>query len=695
MRKLFHYQYNGLRMKIIYWTLYLLLSIFIICNLSFDILYAAYNTDLQIVSNAHQRLKKQQKKLIFKIPAQTKKNIKAPDETTLRFLQNYTVQVVQSSNFNFISLAYKELGKRLTNYQKKYLRIVKIGNTYILKIGKFNSLEFAVLLAKKIHLFFPTASVQKTYIKKEHILKILMGSNESPIKKQSNSEQVIFKASNKNSIHRFKKLSDDPQTFSILQRFEKLPTLNIVNTDKKQIKKTDKKNIVKPFYGGDRQIRLIKARIYSRKGQNDLAIETYKKLRKDYPLDQEIWEDYAEVFFYNFDYEAAYAQTTMLLKINPDNLRGQRIQAAVLSAMGQYKKTYQIYEKLLSRFGEDVGILGDYADTRLNAGDWINALNYYCRVLEVDPENKNALRSVHAIEREHRPQLTTSYNLYKRANNTQTDTIYMHYQQQLFNNTKLELDYFNVDVTRADNQTLGLTQIDETLNDFSLTIYQKLNNDLTAKVGAGIYSGLQNRNSFLLGISQKLFNNANIGISYVDTKPWYDPVEAASLNGFSDQFKIDLSCTIDQTWWLYLAVIRDNYMVGDNIDYGTKQSYTGIITKRLLDDPGLSVSYSMYNSKFTYEDEFFQPVSMLEKEMIHSLSFTFDHRFCKYWYYSLSAGINSDFDRTVSSWFISPRLSIRLGNRMELSFGYNYISEVESTDGGVSETFNISSRVIF
>jgi len=523
------------------------------------------------------------------------------------------------------------------------------------------------------------------------------------IENNNDRQKLVFNIPKLETTNILQKLEEIPydqndqndQSLSILQRLEQLPVLDKIDNKNKTLNNFDNNSATQPFYGGDRQVGLIQARIYNRKGKSNQALKAYKKLRNRYPFDEEIWEDFAEAHFYNADYEAALAETTKLLTVNPNNLRGQRIQAATLSAMKQYTKTFPIYENLLSRFNEDVGILSDYADAKLNAGDWVSALNYYCQVLEIDPDNRNALRIIHAIQRGYRPQLTTSYNSYQQSGDVQTDTVQSHYQQYLSKSTKLDLDYRRVDITRPADIEASITQINKTLNDFSLTVHQQLDNDFTASVGVGIYGGSQTGNSLLLGISKRLFKTANIDVSYSYARPWYDPVEAALLSGSSNQYKVDFSWIMDQTWGLYLGMKREDYMVKNSIDYGTKQTYTGIITKRLFEDPGLSISYSIYKSEFTYADESFQPISMLDDEMIHSVSFTFEHRFCTNWYSSLSGGFSADVERSVNSWFFSPQISIKLGNRMDLSFGYNYVSETESAEGGVSETFNVSSKVIF
>ena len=56
------------------------------------------------------------------------------------------------------------------------------------------------------------------------------------------------------------------------------------------------------------------------------------------------------------------------------------------------------------------------------------------------------------------------------------------------------------------------------------------------------------------------------------------------------------------------------YVVDNDRLYGTKGIYNVILTRKLLDNPELYVSYSYYRSHFKYDDENYTPIALVQNE---------------------------------------------------------------------------------
>ena len=452
------------------------------------------------------------------------------------------------------------------------------------------------------------------------------------------------------------------------------------------------------FRGDDRQRGLIRARILSRRGLFEESLKMYRLLRKSYPADEEIWVDYIETLVNAEKYELALYETKKLYKKNPSNLRAQRIEARIYVENQEPQWTFPIYDALLSHYRNDAGIWSDYAYSRQDAGDWSSALNYFSRVLELDSENENALRNVHAILKEHRPRLETGYRFYLFGDGDASFGTYnLNYNRHVSRDTRLDVTYNRIAIDRT--LSPGVTEVDTTIDDVMATLDSRISDDWQLRLGAGLFSGIGGDASFLVDTDYKLWNNATAHAGFIFRRPWYDPIEAAELEGRYNNAYLSFSWTIQQDWDLYLRTEYWKYLAlregMEDRDYGRKRTYTAILSRRLHTDPDISISYSYYRSRFNYEDNNYTPISMLESEGVHSLSGRFEHWPCTYWAYGLSGGVRRDHIRALSSWYFQPELTLRLGNRIEGRMNYEYSNEEDSVAGGTTHTFNLWLRLIF
>lgn len=452
----------------------------------------------------------------------------------------------------------------------------------------------------------------------------------------------------------------------------------------------------------ERQIDLIRARILSRQGFYEKSLDIYRGLRQRHPDDEEIWEDYVETLVNDSHYDLALYEITKLLQKNPSNLRGQRIQARIYYEAGLYGWTFPIYEEILRLYQKDLGVWSDYAFAQQGSGEWVQALDYFCRILEQDPENRSALRAVHEILRGHRPSLETGYRPYtQEADKSNIDLFYLRYSQHITTKTNIDLSYDRFSAYRPKgpegSQIFG---VDEKGSDLTVRLRHWFGQRWQGRVGGGMYSGLGGGKYFLLGASYSFLGRGILRADYVSRRPWYNPVEAARLDGHFDRASASFDWNFGPLWGLHLGVEQGDYnSIGPDLrsvgKYGRKRSFTGILTRKLWDRPDLYVGYSFYRSKFFYRYKDFRPISMIESEAVHSLFFDFVQWPCTYWGYSLSAGIRRDTARKITSWYAVPGIKVRLGNRIEAGLSYEYSTESETSAlGGKTETIYLGVKVI-
>ena len=455
---------------------------------------------------------------------------------------------------------------------------------------------------------------------------------------------------------------------------------------------------VSPMPPDERQVDLIRARIFSRKGFYEKALHLYRDLRKRYPADEEIWEDYIETLANNGSYDLALAEIDGLLQKNPSNLRGQRIKARIYYEVGLFGWTFPIYENILKSYERDVGIWSDYAFARQGSGQWALGLDYLCRVLELDPDNKDALRTIHEILREHRPRFETGFRPYvQESDDSQIDISFFRYTQHVTRKTNIDLDYSRISAYRPGGP--GLFPVDRHIRDLTLRLRHRFDQRWDARVGGGFYSGVGGGGAFFLGLGYSFPERGTIRASYLSRRPWYDPIEAAGLDGYYDRGSLSFNWDFGPAWGLYLGAYEGKYYAkgpdnGAVTRFGRRRSLTGILTRRLSDNPDLSVSYSYYRSKFDFRYDDYRPIPMMESEKIHSLSFDYQHWPCTYWGFSLSGGFRRHMVKENNSWYALPGIRVRLGNRIESGLSYEYSTESETERGGKTETLYFDIKVI-
>jgi len=480
--------------------------------------------------------------------------------------------------------------------------------------------------------------------------------------------------------------------FDVKAQEDQIFTVESPALDKAEDEGLDKKNAY--FDGGELQMDLIRAKIYSRKGMHKKSLDLYQKLREVYPQHEDVWADYIETLISFSLYEQAQTELQRLIQTYPSNIRAQWLMACIFYRLRQYRLTYDIFETILRQNRQNLGTLSDYAFAKSAVGDWAGALNFWEEILEKDPENILALRQIHEILKEHCPRLETYYRIYSLGDASSIRTSSLVYTRHLTQRTNLDLSFDRIRVERDSDSALGIASLSKTIEIPEMRVRHIFFEKWQAEAGIAPYSGLGGGTSVFLSLNNPMGRRGRIGLAYDRHRPWYDPVEAVMYDSYFHRIAFSFNWYFDDAWTWHNILEQFNYYADNSDKYGKERSFTTILTKHLLIDPNLYLSYSFHRSIFDYETNN-TAIPMIKSETIHGLSFFLEHRLCTYLTCTLSGGVKRDTARSLNSWFALPAVNVRLGNRIECCLSYEYSSESGTVAGEKTETINLHARIIF
>lgn len=453
------------------------------------------------------------------------------------------------------------------------------------------------------------------------------------------------------------------------------------------------------YIGDLRQMDRIRARIYSRQGRTAAALRLYRELRRRYPQDAEIWLDSVETLVEAGRFDQAEAELAALGRRHPLNLRVERLEARLYLTQRQPERAAAVFERLLSRHRDDAGLHADAGYARLDSRLWAPALNHFCRVLEVDPDNRDVRRSVHAILRAHRPRIDTDWRAYRQdAGDTRIETGTLQYRRHLEDGLRLDVTGRNIRVDRPGQA--GVTAIDRSARDLVLVLRYRPSRRWQFDLGGGVYAGFGDGAGPALGFETRVWEGAHLRGDLAWRRPWYDPVAAAARQGRFDRGRLalewavadGLSLQVDAEQWAYRLLGPGG---DDGVEYGRERTFGASLTRLVFRRPDLYVGYRFFRSSFAYADAGFTPVGMIASETVHNVHLSFEHWPCTYWGWRLYGGAQYDTARALEAWSLMPALVWRMGNRIDLEARWEHASESGAVDGGASDTIHLHGSVVF
>jgi len=453
----------------------------------------------------------------------------------------------------------------------------------------------------------------------------------------------------------------------------------------KPIKKKEKKLTFK-----NKNMGMILARILSRKGLYPEAAKVYERLIHLFPQYLDIRADYAEVLIEYGDYEQAFFEIQEILAQNPSDLRGLRIQASLYDRINMPSWSFPVYEKLFIRFPNDTGIWFDSASQRLRTGQWQKALNALSRVLDNDPENFYALRSIHGILSERRP----AFQSHLIVNDSSDDTmrVHQHYQLRcsLTEYITLKPMFDKIVIKPSTNSPVASRSIQQSSLEMDLWMSSRLTfTGLMRK-----YSGLGRGIESFVRLTYRRIPESEYIIGFMKNAPWYDPIQAMESEGRYDEFQAYLSKKLSHHFRLNANFLFRTYALNTVSNYGYRQSIHLDISRRLWTKPDTSISLGMDQASFSYHTDN-RSVPMLLDENTYSINtYTQDQPFSRLLYF-LATGYRWDTRRDLSGFSIHPGIGWLISAQSRLDASYTYSSESTGVVQGSTQTFQVNCMIVF
>ena len=442
-----------------------------------------------------------------------------------------------------------------------------------------------------------------------------------------------------------------------------------------------------------RRLDAVEARTMSRLGHYPEALRLHRELRRQYPDDLFIWEDYIETLIDYRDYEAATRELQNLAARRLLSPRAARLHARMNLENGNYERTFSILEQAIRDNMRNAGVWADYGYARQGSGDIAGALNLYAAALELDPENENTRRAIREILRDNRPRLDGGYRLYYQYGDTATQTYGGAFTAHGGNRLLVSLLYEKVRVDRP--MGVYATAIQQDMTGGGVETAWRLGGGGRLFLGVMGYSGFDGRMSAWGGLEYTGRRLGKLQIFYRDNRPWYDPAEAAYHKGSVSTGSLTYEVAYRERWGLALGYEHNQYRLGDTGSYGRKDAVNIAVTRKISLKPDFYLGYSFYKSQFNYENDRYTPVSMIPSEALSSLFAGLQFAFNPYLTLNLLGGGRYDTDRSLASWYINPALLFRFRNRLEFEGGYEYNSEDRQSDGRSSTALTARARWIW
>ncbi|NDV22096.1 sporulation protein [Desulfovibrio sp. JC022] len=433
---------------------------------------------------------------------------------------------------------------------------------------------------------------------------------------------------------------------------------------------------------GHRQQNVILARIMIRRGYVEDGIRLYARLLKTYPDDLELREEYIGALIDNNEAEKAESLLRRWLALDPHSPRALRQEARLRLLAGDYSVQIDTLDYLLRLRPGDTDSISAKAYSNQQGGDWLGAIESFSELVDAEPDNYEARQALSNLLMERRPRLVLTPSVYLQSDESITTSLGSRFSMQLTDQTRGEFYYANTRIYRPEKD--GVEGINKDVNQAALLLKRDFTRTFTGIVGVGAFEGTASGVSGALGFDWRVHDPGTFSAMIDYNNPWLDEPSAANYEGRYSQLSLTYDGFYDDVWGLFLNGQLREYQLESEKNYGAKGIYNIILTRRLLADPDLFVSYSFYRSFFKYDDENYKPFEVVENESIHTLSASFSKSICDTIVFQAAGGIRLDEFKNSPSYFGGPSLALRLG-RFEISLDYEYSSDSGLAGGGETQ----------
>ncbi|WP_319778978.1 tetratricopeptide repeat protein [Maridesulfovibrio sp.] len=427
---------------------------------------------------------------------------------------------------------------------------------------------------------------------------------------------------------------------------------------------------------------VLLARIMLRRGYVQEGLRLYAKLLRSYPGDNDLREEYVGALIDNNEIEKAESMLRRWIYLDPESPNALRLQARLRILAGDYSVQIDTLDYLLRLRPGDIDSISAKAYSNQQGGDWLGAINSFSALIDAEPDNYEARQALSSLLMERRPRLVLTPSINLQSDESVTTTLGSRFSMQLTDQTRGEFYYGNTRIYRP--QQDGVEKINKDVNQAAFLFKREFTRTFTGIAGVGAFEGTASGISGALGFDWRIHDPGTFSAMIDYNNPWLDEPSAANYEGHYNQLSLTYDGFYDDEWGLFLNGQLRQYKLESDRNYGAKGIYNIILTRRILADPDLFISYSFYRSFFKYDDENYKPFEVVENESIHTLSASFSKSLCDTIIFQAAGGIRLDEFKEGPSYFGGPSLAFRLG-RFELNLNYEYSSDSGLAGGGESQ----------
>ncbi|WP_415714491.1 SPOR domain-containing protein [Maridesulfovibrio sp.] len=427
---------------------------------------------------------------------------------------------------------------------------------------------------------------------------------------------------------------------------------------------------------------VLLARIMLRRGYVQEGLRLYAKLLRSYPGDNDLREEYVGALIDNNEIEKAQSMLRRWLYLDPESPNALRQEARLRILAGDYSVQIDTLDYLLRLRPGDIDSISAKAYSNQQGGDWLGAINSFSALIDAEPDNYEARQALSSLLMERRPRLVLTPSINLQSDESVTTTLGSRFSMQLTDQTRGEFYYGNTRIYRP--QQDGVEKINKDVNQAAFLFKREFTRTFTGIAGVGAFEGTASGISGALGFDWRIHDPGTFSAMIDYNNPWLDEPSAANYEGHYNQLSLTYDGFYDDEWGLFLNGQLRQYKLESDRNYGAKGIYNIILTRRILADPDLFISYSFYRSFFKYDDENYKPFEVVENESIHTLSASFSKSLCDTIIFQAAGGIRLDEFKEGPSYFGGPSLAFRLG-RFELNLNYEYSSDSGLAGGGESQ----------
>lgn len=432
----------------------------------------------------------------------------------------------------------------------------------------------------------------------------------------------------------------------------------------------------------ERQMSLMEARILSRQGDYPKSLAIYERLRTDFPDDQEVYEDFLETLAANNDFERVLFELVRFRKKFGVTSRSERIESGIYAELKRPQYGLEILERAMRGNPSDTGLWSDLGIQRQASKDVNGAIQAFNTVLEADPDNQAAKEALHALLLEKRPRIEAGVNIYDQGKKAVTSTYSLGYSMATGDNTRMFLDYQNINVHRPSDANT----IDENLNLVGVRLEHELTRNLSLEAGLQSYIGLGDGLSPMAGFRYDLDDYGKFHANYAYHLPWYDDIDAASLHGTKNRLHLEYELPFRDVWVAYASYQHDAYGITAKDDLGYRWEATGSLTRRFWRNPDVFLTYTLQRAESQPNVNI--PFQLVRRELSHTGTITVAKQLLPWLEASVRTGIKRETEFSTESLMLSPQLVIRPIERLKLTLGWDYTSQnTNVVRGGEGNTF--------